>query len=531
MEKYLVPASKRLLATDPSAVQPTPSAAAGQPAPVSPRDKTAAAGAPASPQGAKGPVARAQLTTSQSSPQIKRQQNNPSTIAPSSLAASGLLPPPPSGGRNSHVGFDSSVRDTPARENTPAAGATPAGGFADDDDEGNGITYQIDSVTGANVIKLATEERLIEKLTQENTEVHFIKTFIAVYQSFMTPALLLQRLIARYQSSSTEENEKRKTITQLRVFSVLKMWIESDFDDFDEAMRASIADFIAHKVGPGQQNAVATLKRTLEKKEAQGPPAGPHDVPAVTDEIREISFLEVDVGELAKAITTTEHDLYAAIKRREFLKLAWAKPGKEQGAPNILRMIDHTNQLIRWVTAEIVTTLQLKQRGQVLGKFIALAQRLFAMNNFNGLMEILAALNSAPVRRLKNTWAEISEEQTAGLKQLESVMSHESSYKNYRAALKPASPPAVPYLGTFLTDITFIEEGNKSKIDDMIHFYKWNLIGRHIIQIQQFQSVHGFVQPSDRRLLAYCTHIKTKARPSLSQDLSDCSFSLLLGCD
>ncbi len=45
---------------------------------------------------------------------------------------------------------------------------------------------------------------------------HYIKTFIAVYQSFMTPAALLQRLIARYLLFADEADIKRKTITQVR---------------------------------------------------------------------------------------------------------------------------------------------------------------------------------------------------------------------------------------------------------------------------------------------------------------------------
>ena len=40
----------------------------------------------------------------------------------------------------------------------------------------------------------------------------------------------------------------------------------------------------------------------------------------------------------------------------------------------------------------------------MLSKFIILAHRLFELNNFNGVMEILAGINSSPVRRLKKTW-------------------------------------------------------------------------------------------------------------------------------
>jgi hypothetical protein len=376
------------------------------------------------------------------------------------------------------------------------------------------IMYTIDATTGANVLKAASEEKLVEKLTEELTEVHFIKTFLATYQSFMTPIALLNRLIGRYLSvcaGSEDLTDKRKAITMLRVFSVLKMWVEGDWDDFaDESMKTTLVDFIANKIMPAHQNAVQTLKRTFEKKRDAGPveppnaslpPPAPSDPPVV--------FMEVDLSEFARHFSLVEQELYATIKRKEFLRCAWSKTGKEINAPNILRMIDHTNQVIFWVTTEIVSTLQMKPRVQVLTKFIQLAQKLMLLNNFNGVKEMLAALNSSPVRRLKNTWAELSEESQSTLKSLEALMSHESSFKNYRTALRQAQPPAVPYLGTYLTDVTFIEDGNKAVIDGLIHWYKWQMMGKVITQIQSYQTM-AYAGPVDRRLYFYCKNMKGK---------------------
>jgi hypothetical protein len=48
------------------------------------------------------------------------------------------------------------------------------------------------------------------------------------------------------------------------------------------------------------------------------------------------------------------------------------------------------------------------------------------------------------------------------LQQLEQLMSPERSYKNYRETmgLLSTTTPRVPFLGVYLTDATFIEEGN-----------------------------------------------------------------------
>lgn len=43
---------------------------------------------------------------------------------------------------------------------------------------------------------------------------------------------------------------------------------------------------------------------------------------------------------------------------------------------------------------------------------------------------------------------------------VEKVMNTNQSFKNYRNALREASPPCLPYLGVHLSDLVFIEDGN-----------------------------------------------------------------------
>ncbi len=68
-------------------------------------------------------------------------------------------------------------------------------------------------------------------------------------------------------------------------------------------------------------------------------------------------------------------------------------------------------------------------------------------NNFNGVIEILAGLSTTAIRRLTNTWAQVEESSRAQLHELETLMSYQGSYKNYRMALRDVTPPCLPYLG------------------------------------------------------------------------------------
>lgn len=57
-----------------------------------------------------------------------------------------------------------------------------------------------------------------------------------------------------------------------------------------------------------------------------------------------------------------------------------------------------------WVATEIVLTPNIKERVQVLKKFITIADHCKSFNNWNTLMEIMIGLNLGCVQRLKKTW-------------------------------------------------------------------------------------------------------------------------------
>ena len=62
------------------------------------------------------------------------------------------------------------------------------------------------------------------------------------------------------------------------------------------------------------------------------------------------------------------------------------------------------------------------------------------------------------------------------------------SYKTYREALHSCDGPTIPYIGTFLTDLTFIEDGNPSEIDGDINFEKRSLLYRVMKEIISYQT-------------------------------------------
>lgn len=118
------------------------------------------------------------------------------------------------------------------------------------------------------------------------------------------------------------------------------------------------------------------------------------------------------------------------------------------------------------MATKIVSASTLKGRVNALKYFAQTALYCREYKNFNGVTAIVAGLTAAPVSRLHKTWAMFAEKfpkTSIAYHDLAELVSPKGQYGNYRKVLKELSPPAIPFLGVYLTDLTFIELGNPSK--------------------------------------------------------------------
>lgn len=113
------------------------------------------------------------------------------------------------------------------------------------------------------------------------------------------------------------------------------------------------------------------------------------------------------------------------------------------------------------------------------------------LNNFNTLMAISAGLNNAAVYRLKFTMDDLPAASKQEWEELQAKISADNNSRIYREMLRQATLPVMPYLGLYLTDITFIEDGNPDFLEvdgeNLINFKKRELIYRVIDEIQRYQ--------------------------------------------
>ena len=170
-----------------------------------------------------------------------------------------------------------------------------------------------------------------------------------------------------------------------------------------------------------------------------------------------------------------DQSLFREILPKELLNQNWNRPNKKVSAPHVSELVARVNATASWVMNSIVVQSEKKNRVKLVEKWIRVAGACLDLNNLNGVMTILSGLGGTCVYRLKHTWARVDPPLLQRLDHLKALMSPSQNYAAYRTYLKQLNPPCVPYIGCFLTDLTFTDDAMPTFRDEsetIINFAK-----------------------------------------------------------
>jgi hypothetical protein len=102
-------------------------------------------------------------------------------------------------------------------------------------------------------------------------------------------------------------------------------------------------------------------------------------------------------------------------------------------------------------------------------------------------------------------------------------MGHEKNFVEYREIIHSINPPCIPFLGIYLQDLTFIEDGNSNylkKTQNLINFAKRMKTAEVIREIQQYQSAPYHLQPVRELQLFIKAHLENSRDEEILYGLS-----------
>ncbi|EGG14350.1 Ras guanine nucleotide exchange factor [Cavenderia fasciculata] len=359
------------------------------------------------------------------------------------------------------------------------------------------IASTIPPTAQSQIIRAATLNKLVE-LSTNNIDVdrESMNILLMTYQSFTTSDGLLDKLIERY--TVPEGEEKQKKVIQLHVIVFVKNWLEQQSPQaasgggLEERFLERINSFIDRLNADGYSNMVPNLKKlydsAIKGKRAYAMPEVHRAALATKIPSLANSFLDDELF-IAQQLTVREYETFKRIQIVEFLNQAWNKPKLQYKAPNLLKMIDRFNKVSMAVSTAILHQNKLKPRIKLICRFIKIAQHLRELNNFHLLTAFLAGIRNSSVLRLRVSWAKVPKKHKQTLEDLEKIMSMEGSFKAFRTIIKDIVPPCIPYLGVYLKDLTFIEDGNADSIEGLINWGKKKLMHNIISIIQKCQQI------------------------------------------
>ncbi len=145
----------------------------------------------------------------------------------------------------------------------------------------------------------------------------------------------------------------------------------------------------------------------------------------------------------------------------------------------VTTLFSHIQHLSAWAALQVLDCPSAAASQARLSKLLAVATHLRALHNYSGVFAVVLGLSLHCVTRLKFT---LSNSDESTLRELTALVDAAQNYKIYRAELAALElhMPVVPYLGLITSAVTFVEDGNPTRIDDKINREKvhlmWNIL-------------------------------------------------------
>ncbi|KAH0356145.1 ras GEF, partial [Aureobasidium melanogenum] len=334
---------------------------------------------------------------------------------------------------------------------------------------------------------------LVEKLTSQHgpPDPEYNAAFILTFRLFTNAVELTQALITRYEYAGDCNTDSSPA--RLRVYNFFKTWleshylVESDAPALEIIHRFAVQQLSLQFAGPGQRLAdltkIASQIQTTSATNQLVSPIGKTCVSLGSDyektiiphaninkeqlylltgafPSKRLTLLDLDAVEIARQLTIIESKRFCAIQPHELLGLGWTK--KNGRGENVRAMSKFSTSLTNLVADSILEVEQIKRRVAVLKHWIKIAKLCLDIDNYSALMAISCSLTSSAIARLHQTWDQLPPKTNAIFEEIKEIVDISRNYATLRQRLQTPKAPCLPFVGMYLTDLTFVDAGNSN---------------------------------------------------------------------
>uniref|UniRef100_A0A8C9CR92 RAS guanyl releasing protein 4 n=1 Tax=Phocoena sinus TaxID=42100 RepID=A0A8C9CR92_PHOSS len=261
-----------------------------------------------------------------------------------------------------------------------------------------------------------SEDDLLEKCIQSFDSAgslrrgdHILNMVLAMHNWVLPSAHLAARLLTLYQEATGSTQELRR----LQICHLVRYWLTQHPETVHQ--EPQLEEVIGRFWATVEQEGNAT-QRSLGDSANLLSPGGPGPPPPISSpglgKKRKVSLLfdHLETEELAEHLTYLEFRSFQAITPQDLR--GYVLQGSVRGCPALEGSVGLSNSVSRWVQVMVLSRPGPAQRGQVLDKFIHVAQRLLQLQNFNTLMAVTGGLCHSAISRLKDSHTHLSPDST-----------------------------------------------------------------------------------------------------------------------
>ncbi|XP_039765085.1 ral guanine nucleotide dissociation stimulator isoform X4 [Pararge aegeria] len=395
-------------------------------------------------------------------------------------------------------------------------------------------------------VKAGTVERLVEALATDDGELEctYVNVFLATYRSFAECSRVLDLLLRRYEALAAEDvlpatidtsQQHRKTLV-----ACLHVWLDTYPEDFRQpphhpALQQLLAFTQLHL--PGSELHSKVLQKLAifsAERNGSGGGGGVCLAPGMRVPAHHTSAYRlphVPHRHFAEQLTRMDMELFKKLVPHQCLGAIWSRRDKDRShdAATVLATVNQFNAVSFRVISTVLVEPNLRpiDRSDILAAWLDIARELRVLKNFSSLKAIISGLQSNPVYRLRKTWALLSKEKSELFEELARIFSEDNNRWAQRELLmregtakfadtvgendrqlqkllhERGSPGVshgtIPYLGTFLTDLTMIDTAIPDTVaDGLINFDKRRKEFEVLAQIKLLQgAANAYHLPTD----------------------------------